>query len=515
MYFSQFALMLNSSLAGSAAVQNLLKSILITGCDTKMLRGCKDPEIVGHKNTLSELNDLSEDLNLLGLHDSLELLTINFGLASDLFFNESMLIGVVELDISYIFFASDLFALSESMERRTRVFESELTDERADLFTEKSRESDLIGVLGLTERLDGFESGPIVSPELKDLLLSGVFGLFASDFSDNKKTTQNKVYRKEDTRWNVYNHLYVCLANGVLHSVAFEDVNAVQTIEDIELHLESLGIVDIAKDAFLEVSNSSALYIRDNQLSTISRHYFADLDQLTYLDLRNNSIAEIEDGAFAKLRSLETLLLDCNNITAFRAGTWKGLADLRELYATNNNVVLRRNVFRGLRHLETLALDCNEIAEVPIGTFNGLPHIDLLYLSRNKISSLHPEVFRGLGEVNELDLGRNRLRDVSGGIFRHLKNLNSLWLNGNQIDELKADTFAGLDNLLLLFLNSNELHSVDMSAFAKMRNVTIDPGFKVAGTTMNAIWKVQGRFRCNNVEYQLPYECAEIESRVY
>ena len=136
----------------------------------------------------SELNDLSEDFSLLGLHDSLELLTTSFaGLASMdlLFLNESsMLTGVVELDISYIFLASVLhplsFVPSESTERSTNVFESELTDEHTDLSMEKSRESDPTGLLGLTVKLDGFESGPIVSPELNDLLLSGVLaGLLA------------------------------------------------------------------------------------------------------------------------------------------------------------------------------------------------------------------------------------------------------------------------------------------------------------------------------------------------
>nr|XP_003701319.1 PREDICTED: insulin-like growth factor-binding protein complex acid labile subunit [Megachile rotundata] len=315
----------------------------------------------------------------------------------------------------------------------------------------------------------------------------------------------------EEVDCQVYNHLYVCLANGVLHSVSFEDVNAVQTIEDIELHLEGLRILDIAKDAFIEVANSSALYIRDNQLSVISRHYFSPLDQLTYLDLKNNSLVDIEDGAFIKLRSLETLLLDYNNISSFRPAMWRGLGDLHELYATNNNIVLKRNMFKGLRHLETLALDSNEITEVPVGAFNGLPHIDLLYLSRNKISSLQPDVFRGLGEINELDLGRNQLKTISGGVFRYLKNLNSLWLNGNQIVMLKADSFEGLDNLLLLFLNNNELRFVDMAAFARMKNVTVDPGFKIHGFVLDNVSKVQGRFRCENVEYQLPYECTKME----
>jgi len=51
-------------------------------------------------------------------------------------------------------------------------------DEQADLSIVKSRESDLIGVLGLTVKLEGFESGPIVSPELNDFVLSGDFELF-------------------------------------------------------------------------------------------------------------------------------------------------------------------------------------------------------------------------------------------------------------------------------------------------------------------------------------------------
>jgi len=55
----------------------------------------------------SELNDRSEDLTLLhGLHESLELLITNFGLDSDLFLSESVLIGVDGLDFSYdVFFA--------------------------------------------------------------------------------------------------------------------------------------------------------------------------------------------------------------------------------------------------------------------------------------------------------------------------------------------------------------------------------------------------------------------------
>lgn len=317
----------------------------------------------------------------------------------------------------------------------------------------------------------------------------------------------------EDADCQVYNHLYVCLANGgALHSVAFEDVNAVQTIEDIELHLENLGIVDIVRNAFAEVTNSSALYVRDNRLSCIGRHYFDPLDQLTYLDLRNNTIADVEESAFAKLSNLETLLLDHNNILALRPGVWKGLAELHELYITNNRLELRRNIFKGLRQLETLVLDSNDIAEIPIGAFNGLSHIDLLYLSRNRISSLHPDMFRGLSEINELDLGRNRLRTIPAGVFRHMKCLNSLWLNGNQLTTLGPDVFLGLDNLLFLFLNNNELRRVDMAAFARMRNVTVLPGFKIHDSLVGDFARLRGRYQCSNVAYQLPYDCAEIDS---
>ncbi|KAG5309079.1 LRC15 protein, partial [Acromyrmex insinuator] len=317
----------------------------------------------------------------------------------------------------------------------------------------------------------------------------------------------------EDADCQVYNHLYVCLENSsFLHSVAFEDVNAVQTIEDIELHLENLGIVNITRNAFIEVSNSSALYVRDNRLSSINRHYFDALDQLTYLDLKNNTIINVEDGAFVSLYNLETLLLDYNNISDLRPGVWKGLSELHELYITNNRLTLRRNMFKGLRQLETLVLDSNDIPEIPIGTFNGLSHIDLLYLSRNKISTLHPDVFRGLSEINELDLGRNRLRTIPANVFRYMKSLNSLWLNGNQLTVLKSDTFQGLDNLLFLFLNNNDLRYVDMAAFVRMRNVTVDPGFKVRGSLVDDFGKVHGQYQCNSVAYQIPYDCTEIDS---
>jgi len=130
----------------------------------------------------SELNDLSEDLALPRLHESLELLITNFGLVSDLFLKESILIGVDGFDFSYDgFFGIALessSAVSEPIECITRVLESELMDEQADLFIVKSRESDLTGVLGLTVRLEGFESGPIVSPEPNDFVLSGDLGLF-------------------------------------------------------------------------------------------------------------------------------------------------------------------------------------------------------------------------------------------------------------------------------------------------------------------------------------------------
>lgn len=317
----------------------------------------------------------------------------------------------------------------------------------------------------------------------------------------------------EDADCPVYNHLYVCLENGgVLHGVAYEDVHAVQTIEDIELHLENLGIADVARNAFAEVANSSALYVRDNLLSRVGRHYFGVLDQLTYLDLRNNTITDVEEGAFARLGYLETLLLDHNNISAFRPGAWKGLSELRELYITNNRLALRRNMFKGLRQLETLVLDSNDIPEIPIGAFNGLSHIDLLYLSRNRIVSLHPDVFRGLTEINELDLGRNRLRAIPAGVFRHMKSLNSLWLNGNQLTTLKADDFQGLDSLLFLFLNNNELHYVDMAALARMKNVTVDPGFAIRGSLVEDFGKVHGQYWCSSAAYQLPYDCAEINA---
>lgn len=311
----------------------------------------------------------------------------------------------------------------------------------------------------------------------------------------------------------VYNNLYVCMEGSRLDSVAFVDVNAVQTMDDIELHLENLGITEITDTAFDKVKNASSLYLRDNKLSKIPINFCQFMDQLTFLDLCNNSITEIEDGGLAKLHSLETLLLDYNSLTNFQPGTWRGLFNLHELYLTNNTVSLKKNMFKGLKHLETLALDANGISRIPVGTFNGVPHLDLLYLSRNMLSNLNADVFRNLGEVNELDLGRNYISVLPTGIFKHLRNLDSLWLNGNRLKTLEAGAFQGLEKLSSLFLNSNDFDSVELAMFARMKNVSIEPGFRVGGTVIRNFDTFKGRFRCSSSDYQEPYNCEIIEAK--
>lgn len=123
----------------------------------------------------SELKDLSEDLSLLGLQtDSVELQGGDFTLTSD------SVEGVMDFSLggstgSSLFEAS--FVFSDSTERIVRVLESELTEDDPDLSTWlKSLDSEE-RIAGVGARLEVIESGPIVSPELKDLALSGVLGL--------------------------------------------------------------------------------------------------------------------------------------------------------------------------------------------------------------------------------------------------------------------------------------------------------------------------------------------------
>ncbi|OXU23150.1 hypothetical protein TSAR_004600 [Trichomalopsis sarcophagae] len=292
--------------------------------------------------------------------------------------------------------------------------------------------------------------------------------------------------RAEAIDCRVYNNLYLCLSGARLLNVAFDDAIAVQTIDDVELHLEDLRLDWISEVAFVDVANSSALYLRDNRLTNLARHFFRSLDQLTYLDLKDNCISHIEDGAFARLSSLETLLLDGNKLLTFEPGVWRGLAGLHELYATNNSIALKRGIFRGLRHLETLALDANNISDIPAGAFEGPRHLDLLYLSRNRISTFVPEVFQGLAELSELDLGSNRISHLPSEAFRFLASLEKLWLSGNQLAALRAPDFKGLSGLKKLYLNSNSLESVDMAAFHVFANVSVDPGLNINGALLRS-----------------------------
>lgn len=127
----------------------------------------------------SELKDLSEDLSLLGLqNDSVELQGGDFTRTSDSVEGVTdFSLGGDDLVSTGSCFLATPFVFSDSAERIVRVFESELTDEAPDLSTWiKSLDSE--DRIGVAARLDVIESGPMVSPELKDFALSGVLGLY-------------------------------------------------------------------------------------------------------------------------------------------------------------------------------------------------------------------------------------------------------------------------------------------------------------------------------------------------
>jgi len=98
-----------------------------------------------------------------------------------------VLIDGLSCDVLFAIDIGSPCVISELAEWRTRVLESELMDEQVpiDLSIVKSRESDLFGVLGLMVKLEGFESGPIVSPELNDFVLSGDFGILLNSQYDS------------------------------------------------------------------------------------------------------------------------------------------------------------------------------------------------------------------------------------------------------------------------------------------------------------------------------------------
>lgn len=110
-----------------------------------------------------------------------------------------------------------------------------------------------------------------------------------------------------------------------------------------------------------KLNNLKVLYLRNNQIKTISEAAFRYVVHLEVLDLSHNQISSaIEDlnGPFASLTQLQKLDLSTNKIMSINLKAFGGLRNLLELDLTKNNVTtIQSNAFGDLLAMKKLLID--------------------------------------------------------------------------------------------------------------------------------------------------------------
>ncbi|XP_078612818.1 uncharacterized protein LOC144882711 [Branchiostoma floridae x Branchiostoma japonicum] len=236
------------------------------------------------------------------------------------------------------------------------------------------------------------------------------------------------------------------------------------------LYLRSNNINSISVVDFRGLNALQELDLSANKIRTIPYGVF-DLPNLEILRLPFNSIDSFATGSgpFIGLNNLKQLILTGNAITTVSGDVFTGLSTLENLYLDNNDInTITSSAFTGLSSLQLLDLSTNAIDAVSTGTFYGLPVLQTLVLRDNNIGTISSGSLSGLNTVRTLDLSSNSISAIASGTFAFSSNLTDLDLNNNVIGSLRANTFVGASSLKTLRLRDNAISTIERDAFAGM-----------------------------------------------
>ena len=254
--------------------------------------------------------------------------------------------------------------------------------------------------------------------------------------------------------------------------------------------------------------NIEELYLKGNDITTLTQGSFAGLDSLRTLVINDCNVASIEPNTFTGLRHLGSLDLTRNNIRELRSFTFSGLSHLRRLILDGNTLqVINNFAFNGL-NLSKLSMEKNPfLTELAPKAFENA-RIHDLYIVNASISSnstgalkvktlqnslrtltwtnnrkpltLPEKVFKGFS-FDSLNLDKNGITDVSflryastddlslennptGPInfsrFPELKHVRSLRLGNTKFSEVQPEYFRDLTDLSHLYLPNNGITTI-------------------------------------------------------
>ncbi|XP_066278364.1 peroxidasin-like [Branchiostoma lanceolatum] len=131
-------------------------------------------------------------------------------------------------------------------------------------------------------------------------------------------------------------------------------------------------------------TDTTALSLSQNQISTLSVDVFCPFDSLQTLDLSYNHLEVLGEAAFCRLSTIVTLDLSHNSLQDIHESTFDGLSSVQTLRLSYNNMkTLPNDSFSDLAGLKTIDLSHNSLTELPENIFlsSDLNNLDLSYNS--------------------------------------------------------------------------------------------------------------------------------------
>lgn len=277
------------------------------------------------------------------------------------------------------------------------------------------------------------------------------------------------------------------LANNLLTTISSNSFFGLLGLNHLDLDNNSL--VTISKDAFkynprltvlsmnnnllTEIPNLSytrrlfAMYVSNNNISTLSETAFQNCSNVFFLDFSNNNIQSINNVTFQNMTYLLKLDLSNNSLSNIDNGSFDGLFNTKYLFLQNNNLTFEQNVyidesgvehmnlFKLARNLMFLNLSSNAISKFSYDWFPS--SLIYLSLSNNSIWTLpfYDSFQDPTPHMHILDLSFNHIVKILPSQFP--PSLDKLLLHRNKIQTVEANSFVDVSDLGYLYLHNNLL----------------------------------------------------------
>jgi Leucine rich repeat len=272
-----------------------------------------------------------------------------------------------------------------------------------------------------------------------------------------------------------------------------------------ELRLTFKGIEQICSGAFVGFDRLTKLDLSWNELTVLSKDLFRPLLNIKEIFLRFNELTSISFNDFANNRKLETLVLTNNKISTIVPINNGERFIIINLYIDFNKLVNVSELCKFTK-LEELYLSSNENLDYSIFKPCCWSELRKLTLSNTGLKKLNNDyrLFTGLTKLEELFMANNNLEVFCVGTFPELPTLKELSITQNGLEHL--DVFVlhiKFPNLRIMFLSDN---SWNCDYFKPMESNLKIIEIETDGNCANGITIPKPRpvnDVCKKIEYQL------------